>query len=144
LRNDLVFLQHRFRIVRAAAQVKPGVEHQDAHLSGEVLRPPTPCLCKLKWSRGGLMTSTTEKKLNPALMQPMRPSAELAEIVGIEPLPRTEITKRIWAYIKSHNLQNPSNKREILADEKLERVFGVKSINMFEMTKVINQHLSKS
>jgi chromatin remodeling complex protein RSC6 len=90
------------------------------------------------------MTSTTEKKLNPALMQPMRPSAELAEIVGIEPLPRTEITKRIWAYIKSHNLQNPSNKREILADEKLERVFGVKSINMFEMTKVINQHLSKS
>jgi len=90
------------------------------------------------------MTSTTEKKVNPALMQPMRPSPELAEIVGIEPLPRTEITKRIWAYIKEHNLQNPGNKREILADEKLERVFGVKSINMFEMTKVINQHLSKS
>ena len=90
------------------------------------------------------MTTTTEKKLNPALMQPMRPSAELAEIVGTEPLPRTEITKRIWAYIKEHNLQNPSNKREILADEKLERVFGVKTINMFEMTKIISQHLSKS
>ena len=90
------------------------------------------------------MTTTTEKKVNPALMQPMRPSAELAEIVGTEPLPRTEITKRIWAYIKSHNLQNPSNKREILADEKLERVFGVKTINMFEMTKIISQHLSKS
>ncbi len=75
------------------------------------------------------MTSTTEKKMNPALMKPMRPSAELAEIVGIEPLPRTEITKRIWDYIKKHNLQNPANKREILADEKLERVFGVKSVS---------------
>ena len=90
------------------------------------------------------MTTATEKKVNPALMKPMRPSPELAEIVGPEPLPRTEITKRIWAYIKSHNLQNPNNKREILADEKLERLFGVKSINMFEMTKIINQHLSKA
>ena len=90
------------------------------------------------------MTTTTEKKANPALMKPMRPSAELAEIVGIEPLPRSEITKRIWDYIKKHNLQNPANKREILADEKLERVFGVKSVSMFEMTKIINRHLSGS
>ncbi len=90
------------------------------------------------------MTSTTEKKRNPALMKPMRPSAELAEIVGIEPLPRTEVTKRIWDYIKEHNLQNPANKREILADDKLERVFGVKSVSMFEMTKLINKHLSES
>jgi len=90
------------------------------------------------------MTTTTEKKANPALMKPMRPSAELAEIVGIEPLPRTEITKRIWDYIKKHNLQNPANKREILADEKLERVFGVKSVSMFEMTKIINRHSSGS
>jgi chromatin remodeling complex protein RSC6 len=88
------------------------------------------------------MTSTTEKKANRALMKPMRPSAELAEIVGAEPLPRTEITKRIWDYIKKHNLQNPANKREILADEKLERVFGAKSVSMFEMTKLINKHLS--
>lgn len=90
------------------------------------------------------MPTTTEKKANPALMKPMRPSAELSEIVGTEPLPRTEITKRIWDYIKKHNLQNPANKREILADEKLERVFGVKSVNMFEMTKIINKHLSGS
>ena len=90
------------------------------------------------------MAITTEKKANPALMKPMRPSAELAEIVGIEPLPRTEITKRIWDYIKKHNLQNPANKREIVADEKLERVFGVRIINMFEMTKIINKHLSES
>jgi len=90
------------------------------------------------------MTTTTEKKANPALMKPMRPSAELAEIAGMEPLPKTEITKRIWDYIKKHNLQNPANKREILADEKLERVFGVKSVSMFEMTKIINRHLSGS
>ena len=90
------------------------------------------------------MTTTTEKKANPALMKPMRPSAELAEIVGIEPLPRTEITKRIWDYIKKHNLQNPANKREIVADEKLERVFGVRIINMFEMIKIINKYLSES
>jgi chromatin remodeling complex protein RSC6 len=90
------------------------------------------------------MTTTTEKKANPALMKPMRPSQELAEIVGAEPLARTEITKRVWHYIKKHNLQNPANKREIIADQKLERVFGVKSVTMFEMTKLINQHLSDS
>jgi chromatin remodeling complex protein RSC6 len=90
------------------------------------------------------MATTTEKKTNPALMKPMRPSKELAEIVGPEPLARTEITKRIWDYIKKHNLQNPANKREIVADEKLERIFGAKSVNMFEMTKLINQHLSDS
>lgn len=90
------------------------------------------------------MTITTEKKANPALMKPMRPSAELAEIVGAEPLPRTEITKRIWVYIKTHTLQNPANKREILADDKLERVFGVKTVSMFEMAKLINQHLTSS
>ena len=90
------------------------------------------------------MTTTTEKKTNPAQMRPLKPSAGLAEIVGTEPLPRTEITKRIWDYIKSHNLQNPANKREILADEKLERLFGVKTVNMFEMTKLINKHICGS
>jgi chromatin remodeling complex protein RSC6 len=88
------------------------------------------------------MTTTTEKKANSALMKPMRPSQELAEIVGSEPLARTEITKRIWDYIKKHNLQNPANKREIIADEKLERVFGTRTVTMFEMTKLINKHLS--
>jgi chromatin remodeling complex protein RSC6 len=90
------------------------------------------------------MTTTTEKKANPALMKPMRPSQELAEIVGGEPLARTEITKRIWDYIKKHNLQNPANKREIFADEKLERVFGTRVVTMFEMTKLINKHLGDS
>ena len=74
-------------------------------------------------------------------MKPMRPSAQLAEIVGDKPLPRTEVTKKIWAYIKRHKLQNPKNKREILADEKLQPIFGAKKLNMFEMTKAVSKHL---
>lgn len=74
-------------------------------------------------------------------MKPVRPSEQLAKIVGSEPLPRTEVTKKVWAHIKRHQLQNPENKREIIADEKLQAVFGGKKLNMFEMTKAINKHL---
>lgn len=88
------------------------------------------------------MPATTDKsKKNTALMKPVQPSEELAKIVGSEPLPRTEVTKKVWAHIKKHKLQNPENKREIIADEKLEPVFGKKKLNMFEMTKAINNHL---
>ena len=90
----------------------------------------------------GSGVTTEKKKVNPALMKPVQPSSELAEIVGSQPLPRSETTKKVWDHIKKHNLQNPSNKREILADEKLERVFGTKKLTMFEMTKAINKHLS--
>jgi chromatin remodeling complex protein RSC6 len=83
------------------------------------------------------------KKRTPstAFMKPMKPSAQLAEIIGEKPLPRTEVTKKVWAYIKRHKLQNPKNKREILADEKLQPVFGAKKLNMFEMTKAISKQL---
>ena len=63
--------------------------------------------------------AANKAKKNSAFMKPVRPSEQLAEIVGTEPLPRTEVTKKIWAHIKKHKLQNPTNKREILADEKL-------------------------
>ena len=76
-----------------------------------------------------------------SFMKPMRPSEELAKIVGAEPLPRTEVTKKVWAHIKKHKLQNPQNKREILADDKLQPIFGAKKLNMFQMTKAINKHL---
>ncbi len=76
-----------------------------------------------------------------AFMKPMRPSEDLAKIVGAEPLPRTEATKKIWAHIKKHKLQNPNNKREILADEKLQPIFRAKKLNMFQMTKAVNKHL---
>ena len=78
---------------------------------------------------------------NSALMKPVRPSEQLAKIVGSEPLPRTEVTKKVWAHIKKHKLQNPENKREILADEKLAKIFGKKKVTMFEMNKHIAQHL---
>jgi chromatin remodeling complex protein RSC6 len=80
-------------------------------------------------------------KKNSAFMKPMTPSAELARIVGPEPLPRSEVTKKVWEHIKKNNLQNPENKREIIADEKLQPVFGGKKLDMFQMTKAINKHL---
>jgi chromatin remodeling complex protein RSC6 len=83
------------------------------------------------------------KKPNPALMKPLQPSDELAAVVGSSPLPRTEVVSKVWDYIKSNNLQNPENKREILADAKLQAVFGGKSkVSMFEMNKHFAQHLS--
>ncbi|HEY8564416.1 MAG TPA: SWIB/MDM2 domain-containing protein [Beijerinckiaceae bacterium] len=76
-----------------------------------------------------------------ALQQPLKPSKELAAIVGADPLPRGEVVSKIWAYIKSNKLQNPSNGREILADDKLKPVFGKDKVTMFEMNKYLAQHL---
>lgn len=80
---------------------------------------------------------------NPALLKPLNVSEELAAVVGPGPLPRGQVVKKLWDYIKSHNLQNPSNKRNILADDKLKVVFGGKAeVSMFEMTKLVSAHLS--
>jgi chromatin remodeling complex protein RSC6 len=87
------------------------------------------------------MVKTTPKAKNSVFMRAMQPSEHLAKIVGTEPLPRTEVTKKIWAYIKKHKLQNPKNKREILADDKLQPIFGSKKLDMFKMTKAVSQHL---
>lgn len=76
-------------------------------------------------------------------MQPLKVSEELAAVVGKGPMPRTEVTKQIWVYIKKHKLQDEKNKRNIIPDEKLAKVFGSKkAINMFEMTKLVSKHLS--
>lgn len=75
-------------------------------------------------------------------MQPMTVSEELAAVVGRGPMPRTEVTKKLWAYIKSHRRQDPNNKRNIIPDDKLAKVIGKKPINMFEMTKAVSKHLS--
>jgi chromatin remodeling complex protein RSC6 len=84
----------------------------------------------------------TARKPNAAFMRPVAPSAMLAEIVGNKPIPRTEVTKRLWAYIKKNKLQDTKNKRMIKSDDKLKPVFGGKpSVNMFEMTKLVNKHL---
>ena len=82
------------------------------------------------------------RKPNAAFMKPVTPSPALAEIVGSRPIPRTEVTKRLWAYIKKNKLQDPKNKRMIKADAALKVVFGGKStVNMFEMTKLVAKHL---
>ena len=85
--------------------------------------------------------SAAGKKVNPALMKPLQPSKELSAVVGSDPLPRPEVVSKVWDYIKKNNLQNPQNKREIMADGKLEKVFGKKSVTMFEMNKHLAQHL---
>jgi upstream activation factor subunit UAF30 len=82
------------------------------------------------------------KKVNPALMKPLQPSKELAAVVGSKPLPRAEVVSKVWDYIKTHNLQDPQNKREIMADEKLQAVFGKNRVTMFEMNKHLAQHLT--
>jgi len=82
------------------------------------------------------------RKANAAFMKPVSPSPALAEIVGAKPIPRTEVTKKLWAYIKKNGLQDPKNKRMIKADAPLKTVFGGKAtVNMFEMTKLVGKHL---
>ena len=89
--------------------------------------------------------ATTEKKSgrkpNAAFMKPLTPSPTLAAVIGDEAVPRTEVTKRIWDYIKKHDLQDPANRRNINADAKLRPLFGKDQVSMFELTKIVSQHL---
>ncbi|MFA6476089.1 MAG: SWIB/MDM2 domain-containing protein [Candidatus Paceibacterota bacterium] len=80
---------------------------------------------------------------NSGFMKPMTVSEDLAAVVGKGPMPRSEVVKALWVYIKKHDLQDPKNKRNIVADENLKKVFGGKDVvNMFEMTKLVSKHLS--
>lgn len=81
------------------------------------------------------------RSASPALLKPMQLSPELEAVIGSGPMTRAEVTKKIWDYIKQKNLQNPSNKRNVLADEKLRAIFGKDEVTMFEMTKLVNTHL---
>jgi upstream activation factor subunit UAF30 len=87
--------------------------------------------------------TASKRKPNAAFMKPLSPSATLATIVGAKPLPRTEVTKKLWAYIKKNGLQDQKERRMINADDNLKAVFGgKKTVSMFEMTKLISKHLS--
>ena len=82
-------------------------------------------------------------KANSAFMKPLKLTADLEAVVGKGPMPRSEVVKKLWAYIKKNNLQDPKAKRNIIADESLKKVFGVKAVvDMFEMTKLVSKHLS--
>ena len=86
--------------------------------------------------------SGAKRKPNAAFMKPMTPSASLAAVIGSTPVPRTEVTKKLWAYIKKNDLQDSKNRRNINADDKLKEVFGgKKTVSMFEMTKLVAGHL---
>ena len=88
------------------------------------------------------MAKKKKRKPNPAFMKPMQPDAALSEIVGAKPLPRTEVTKKLWKYIKKNGLQDKKNRRMINADDKLKAVFkGKQQVNMFEMTKLVSKRL---
>lgn len=85
---------------------------------------------------------TTKRKANPALMKPVQPDEALAAIVGSKPLPRSEMTKKLWEYIKKNGLQDPAKKTMINADDALKVVFGgKKQVSMFEMTKLVSAHV---
>jgi chromatin remodeling complex protein RSC6 len=107
---------------------------QSAILRSGMLRPI--------YTAGVFPLAKTETQANSAFMKSLKPSPELAAIVGADPLPRTEATKRLWDYIKQHNLQNPANKRNILCDGALKAVMGKDEVTMFEMTGLVSKHLA--
>ena len=102
-----------------------------------------PKAAKASKEKGGKAEPASAGGQKPnALQQPLQPSKELAAVVGSGPLPRGEVVSKVWEYIKKQDLQNPENRREILADDKLETVFGKKKVTMFEMNKYLAQHLT--
>lgn len=83
------------------------------------------------------------RKANPALLKPMKLTADLEAVIGKGPIPRSQVVKKLWEYIKKNDLQDPTNRRNINADDKLKVVFGGKAtVDMFEMTKLVSKHLS--
>ena len=108
---------------------------------------PLAAFMALHLEERSMPTKTREKKAASAdkvnaLQKPVRPSEELAAIVGSAPLPRTQVVSKIWDYIRSHKLQNLENRREILADDKLRKVFRRDKVSMFEMNKYLTDHLT--
>ena len=88
-------------------------------------------------------TKKAVRKPNAAFMKALTPSADLAAVIGATPVARTEAVKLMWDYIKANNLQNPANKRNILTDAKLSKVFGKDEVTMFELTGILGKHLNK-
>ena len=89
----------------------------------------------------GTKAPAAKRAPNAAFLKPLTPSPLLAAVIGAAPLPRTEVTKKVWEYIKAHNLQDPNDKRTIVADDKLRAVFGKDSAGMFELAGILGQHL---
>lgn len=122
---------------KKAAAKKPAAKKAPAKKAA-----PKKAAAKKPAKKAAAKKPAAKRKPNPAFMKPMTPSNVLAAVVGALPIPRTEITKKVWDYIKKNKLQDAINKRMINADEKLKAIFGGKSqVSMFEMTKLVNKHL---
>jgi chromatin remodeling complex protein RSC6 len=103
---------------------------------------PSSTYCPEEERMAAKTAKTPKRKPNAAFMKPLQPDAALSEVVGNKPMPRTEVTKKLWAYIKKQGLQDAKNKRMINADAKLGAIFGgKKQVSMFEMTKLVSAHL---
>ena len=113
---------------------------KETKTSTETKASKAPKAAKAQSGKAEPVTGPEGQKPN-ALQKPLQPSKELAAVVGAEPLPRGEVVSKVWDYIKKQELQNPENRREILADDKLEAVFGKKKVTMFEMNKHLAAHL---
>lgn len=126
-----------------ATKKKPAVKKAAAKKVAKKAAPKKVAAKKVAAKKAAPKKAKVKRKPSAALMKAMTPSAMLAEIVGTKPIPRGQITKNLWAYIKKHGLQDQKNRRQINADDKLKKVFGGKaSVNMFEMTKLVSKHIS--
>jgi len=120
---------------KKAAAKKPAAKKPAAKKAVKAVKKPAA-------KKAAAKKPAAKRKPNAAFMKAMTPSATLAAVVGATPMPRTEVTKKIWDYIKKNKLQDPVNRRNINADEKLKAVFGGKGkVSMFEMTKLVSNHL---
>ncbi len=97
-----------------------------------------------KQEAGAKTAAKKQTNAGTGIHAPVKPSADLGAVVGNDPLPRSEVISKVWEYIRNNNLQNPENKREILADDNLKKVFGKDKATMFEMNKYISAHLTKA
>ena len=124
------------------AAKKSGAKKSGAKKSGAKKAPAKKAPAKKAPAKKAAKKSSAKRKPNAAFMKAMQPSATLAAVIGSSPMPRTEVTKKIWDYIKKNKLQDAINRRLINADEKLRAVFGGKGkVSMFEMTKLVSNHL---
>jgi len=136
------------KVVKKKAPAKKTAAKKKAPAKKKVVKKKAPAKKKVAKKKAPAKKKVAKKKTgakrkpNAAFMKPVMPSATLAAVIGNKPMPRTEVTKKIWAYIKRNDLQDSKNRRNINADEKLKPVFGgKKQVSMFEMTKLVSNHL---
>ena len=129
-------------VAKKAAPKKAAAKKPAAKKAPAKKAAPKKAAAKKPAKKAAPKKPAVKRKPNPAFMKPMTPSSVLAAVVGALPIPRTEVTKKVWDYIKANKLQDSVNKRNINADAKLKEIFQKPQVTMFEMTKLVNAHLS--